>query len=271
MEETRFSCSRVRLVPFGNRMFWLAKHRQSQIHAVKLHRSMIGQIPTGKGEFPVVTFVKSVLGATRGGYMGTVIRFPRHARASAAGLATEAGQAASSGHCSENQPITSSYLRAVKVFSLSSSRSKKRQSPAARRPRVAKLTDRAAAYADAQAMRLDRSSDSIAADNSRKLPTAQEAIGKLRLAEGSDLSDKTAMPTVDEVRRRLARAIESANEHPITVAKELGLDREYVRDFLTGRKASLSYEAMTSLAARYEIDPDDLKVGPRKRPERRRA
>src|ERR1044072_7409338 len=106
--------------------------------------------------------------------MGSVVRFPRnHVRAPSStdisGRATSDGQGVSSGQRSENQTITSSYLRAVNVLPSSSKRSKKRQSPAPKRPKVAKLTDRAAAYAEAQAMRFDRSSDSMETDNSRKI------------------------------------------------------------------------------------------------------
>src|SRR6185503_4786716 len=101
--------------------------------------------------------------------MGIVVRFParRHARASSkAGRGTSEGQSTPSGHLSENQDITSSYLRAVNVVAPFSTRSKKRQSPAAKRPRVVKPRPRAAAYADAQAMRFERSSVSIGNDNS---------------------------------------------------------------------------------------------------------
>lgn len=191
--------------------------------------------------------------------MGEVLPF-RHARAaSAEGLETVSGHCTSSGQRSENQAITSSYLRAVKVFSASSSRSKKRQSPAAKRPIVARLTERAAAYADAHAMRLDRSSDSMEADHSRKIPTLQAPVGKFRLAANNDKSDKSAvMSSVDEVRNRVRQAIERAGDAPITLALEWNFERNHLRDFLDGRKDSLKAEVLQLLSERYDIPLSQL-------------
>lgn len=208
--------------------------------------------------------------------MGSIIRFPRqsrHVRASSApaGRGKPAGQSRSAGQLSENQEITSSYFRAVNVVAPPSTRSKKRQSPAARRPKVAKLTQRAAEYAEAQAMRFDRSSDSIAADHSRKIPTAQAlSVGKFRLAESSEQSDKSAMATVDEIRRRIQRALDAAGHGPVSVALELDLERNYLRDFLQGKKNSLKTEVSLALSDRYGIPFKDLVVT-KKKPERLRA
>jgi hypothetical protein len=197
--------------------------------------------------------------------MGIVIRFPwRHARASSTrdkGRSTVAGHSTSSGHRSENQRITSSYFRAVNVLASSSKRSKKRQSPAAKRPIVDMLTERAAAYAEAQAMRFDRSSTSMEADDSRKIPTAQAiSVGKFRLAESPAQSDKSAMATVDQIRRRIEKAMEIAGEGPVRLAGELGLERNHIRDFLEGKKASLKTETMIAISERYSIPFKDLVV-----------
>lgn len=197
--------------------------------------------------------------------MGIVVRFPRrHVRASSrtgAGRSTSDGHATPSGQRSENQRITSSYFRAVKVLSSSSKRSKKRQSPAAYRPRVDMLTERAEAYTEAQAMRFDRSSDSMTPDNSRNFPTAQgDSVGKFRLAESPAQSDKSAMATIDQIRRRIERAMEAEGEGPVWLAGELGLERNHIRDFLQGKKASLKTEAMMAISQRYDIPFNELLI-----------
>lgn len=194
--------------------------------------------------------------------MGEVLRFQRgHARASA----NEVGRGTSEGHgtsgqLSENQPITSSYLRAVKVLPPSSSRSKNRQSPAAKRPIVAKLTERASAYADAQVMRFERNSPSIGAHNSRKIPTTQAlSVGNFRLAEISDLADKSAIvPTVDQIRKTVRTALEKAGVGPVEAAVDMRIERNYLRDFLDGRKNSIKAEIMIGLSERYGIPFEEL-------------
>lgn len=191
--------------------------------------------------------------------MGDVIRL--HARTTSAGRGTCDGHSAPAGQRSENQPITSSYLRAVKVFPSSSSRSKKRQSPAAKRPIVAKLTERAAPYAEAQAMRLERISDSIAPTHSRKIPTAQDiSVGKFRLDTAPDKSDKSAMPSVERIRARIKGAMDKAGEGPVWLALELGLERNHIRDFLAGKKRSLRPEALMAVSDRYDIPFNELLI-----------
>jgi hypothetical protein len=107
-------------------------------------------------------------------------------------------------------------------------------------------------------MRLDRSSDSMGKDDSRKIPTKQElSVGNFRLAEISDKSDKSAMPTVDQIRHTLARALEKKGG-AITVAQELGFERNHIRDFLEGKKRSLKTEVMLALAEYLEIPFKDL-------------
>jgi hypothetical protein len=198
--------------------------------------------------------------------MGIVIRFPRrHARASSptakAGRSTSEGHATSSGHRAENQRITSSYFRAVKVFPSSSKRSKKRQSPAAKRPSVAMLTERAEAYVEAQAMRFDRSSVSITEENSRKIPTLQaKSVGKFRLEENSDLSDKSAMPNLAQVRAKLQELFDRPGESPITLALKWGLERNHIREFLIGKKDSLKHDVMLDLSEYFEVPIEDLTI-----------
>lgn len=196
----------------------------------------------------------------------TILKFPRHGRLSHTGRGTSAGQSQPSGHFSENQAITSSYLRAVNVRESSSSRSKKRQSPAAKRPIVATLTERAAPYADAHAMRFDRISDSMESEASRTFPTVQaEKVGNFPLAHSPEKSDKSAMPTVDHIRRTIAHAMEKIGEGPITVALDLELERNYLRDFLEGKKNSLKAEVSFALSERYSIPIKELIVSKEKR------
>lgn len=197
--------------------------------------------------------------------MGIVFRFPHcHVRASSVteeetGRSTCLGQSKSAGQRSENHKITSSYLRAVKVLASSSSRSKKRQSPAASLPIVERLTEREAAYADAQAKRLDRSSVSMTAEDSRKIPTAQaKSVGNFLLAQMIGKSDKSAMATVDQIRRTIRQALTNAGDSPIWLAKELERGRDYIRDFLEEKKASLDMEVFIAISERYNIPIKDL-------------
>lgn len=203
--------------------------------------------------------------------MGKLIRFPRrrrHARASKtrSGLGTSDGHETFSGHRSENQQMTSSYLRAVNVLASSSSRSKKRQSPAAKRPSVAKLTEWASAYTDAQDMRFERSSVSIEEDDSRKIPTSQQvSVGNFRLAQSAEKSDKSAVPTVDQIRHTITRALDKQGLGPVTCALALGLERNYIRDFLKGDKNSLKTEAVLLISEKLSIPFKDLVVTKEKR------
>jgi hypothetical protein len=97
-------------------------------------------------------------------------------------------------------------------------------------------------------------------DDSRKIPTTQEAsVGNFRLASEAQKSDKSAMPTVDQIRHTLARALEKKGG-PITVAQELGFERNHIRDFLEGKKRSLKTEVTLALAEYLEIPFKDLVV-----------
>jgi hypothetical protein len=96
---------------------------------------------------------------------------------------------------------------------------------------------------------------------SRIFPTTQELfVGKFRLAEISDLSDKSDMPTADQVRKTLARALEKAGEGPVGLAAAMGIERNYIRDFLQGKKDSLRTEVMLDLSERFGIPFKDLVV-----------
>jgi hypothetical protein len=96
--------------------------------------------------------------------------------------------------------------------------------------------------------------------NSRKIPTTQvEKVGNFRLATEPEKSDKSAMPTVDQIRHNLARALEKKGG-PITVAHELGFERNHIRDFLEGKKRSLKTEVMLALSEYLEIPFKDLVI-----------
>ena len=74
----------------------------------------------------------------------------------------------------------------------------------------------------------------------------------------TDKSDKSAMPSTEQIRRRIQGAMASAGDGPVTVAIELGLERNYLRDFLEGKKQSIKTEAMLLLSERYSIPFKDL-------------
>jgi hypothetical protein len=97
--------------------------------------------------------------------------------------------------------------------------------------------------------------------HSRSFPTWQELfVGKFRLAEISDLSDKSDMPTADQVRKTVVRALEKAGEGPVGLASAMGIERNYIRDFLQGKKGSLGTEVMLDLSERLGIPFKDLVV-----------
>lgn len=61
------------------------------------------------------------------------------------------------------------------------------------------------------------------------------------------------MSSVDEVRHRIAQAIDRSGDSPVTLALEWELERNHLRDFLEGRKDSLKPEVLQLLADRYDI------------------
>lgn len=81
-----------------------------------------------------------------------------------------------------------------------------------------------------------------------------QSVGKFRLAELPDKSDKSAaMSSADEVRRRIQQALARAGDSPITLAQEWDLERNHLRDFLDARKDSLKAEVLQLIADRYGI------------------
>lgn len=201
---------------------------------------------------------------------GDLIELAQWRASQTAGLETPRGHLQPSGQRSENQHITSSYLRAVKVVSAASTRSKKRQSPAARRPKVVKLMPRAAAYADAHAIKLDRSSASMAEDHKSENSDRQGEVGIFQLDTTKGKSDKSAMTTPDQARARIQKALDEAEVGPITVSLELGWERNYLRDFLEGKKDSLKAERYFQLSQQFNIPINEL-ITIKEKPARRRA
>jgi hypothetical protein len=135
------------------------------------------------------------------------------------------------------------------------------------------LTERAEAYAEAQAMRFDRSSVSMADDDSRKIPTLQaKSVGKFRLAENSDSSDKSAMASADEVRQRLKQAFARPDVRtPIQLADDWDLERNHIREFLIGKKQSLKHDVIEQLAEYFGIPVDLLSIRRPKKKKRKAA
>lgn len=99
----------------------------------------------------------------------------------------------------------------------------------------------------------------MASEDSRNFPTVQAlSIGKFLLAHGTGKSDYSAMAAVDQIRRTVRQAIAQAGETPIGVAKALEIERNYLRDFLEGKKASLKIGVAVSLSERFDIPLKDL-------------
>lgn len=67
------------------------------------------------------------------------------------------------------------------------------------------------------------------------------------------------MPTVDQIRYTLARALEKKGG-AITVSQELGWERNHIRDFLEGKKRSLKTEVMLTLSEYLDIPFKDLVI-----------
>jgi hypothetical protein len=115
-------------------------------------------------------------------------------------------------------------------------------------------------------MRFERSSVSMGKQNSRKIPTTQDKkVGNFRLAENSDNSDKSAMRPVDQIRRRIQKAMDDAGVGPVTIALELGWERNHLRDYMEGKKDSLKTEKMLQISDRFGIPFQELVVGGAKR------
>ena len=78
------------------------------------------------------------------------------------------------------------------------------------------------------------------------------------------------MTTVDQIRQKIARAIEAAGDKPIPLAIELDQERNYIRDYLEDKKRSLKAEVLMKISERYGIPINELMVK-KEKPSRRRA
>ena len=96
-------------------------------------------------------------------------------------------------------------------------------------------------------------------ETSRNFPINQgRFMGNIRLADKPAKSDKSAMPTVDQVRIKIQEVLDEAQKGPVTVSRELGFPRDYLRDFLEGKKRSLKLEFMATFAEQYGVPLRDL-------------
>ena len=99
----------------------------------------------------------------------------------------------------------------------------------------------------------------MGSEDSRNFPTMQElSVGKFLLAPKVGKSDNSAMAMVDQIRRTIRQALANAGHSPIWLAKELERGRDYIRDFLEEKKASLDMEVFIAISERYDIPIKDL-------------
>lgn len=118
-------------------------------------------------------------------------------------------------------------------------------------------------------MRFDRNSDSMVVHFSRNFPTAQDnSVGMFRLELDRQTSDKSAMPSLEQVKKTILTAMAAAGEGPVTAAERMGLERTYLSDFFLGKKRSLSAEVRMALVERYKLDFKDLMISKPKRSKR---
>jgi len=73
------------------------------------------------------------------------------------------------------------------------------------------------------------------------------------------------MPTLDQIRYTITRALDKKGEGAVTVAQELGLERNYIRDFLKGDKNSIKTEVALALSEYLEIPFKDLIISKEKK------
>lgn len=106
-------------------------------------------------------------------------------------------------------------------------------------------------------------------DDSRNFPTSQaNSVGNFRLAQPLEKSDKSAVPTVDQIRNIITKALEKKGVGAITAALDLGYERNHIREFLIGKKQSLKTEVALALSEYLDIDFKDLIVTKEKRQRR---
>ncbi len=73
------------------------------------------------------------------------------------------------------------------------------------------------------------------------------------------------MPTLDQIRITIAKALDKQGTGAVTVAQELGLERNYIRDFLKGDKRSMKTEVMLALSEHLDIPFKDLVISKEKK------
>lgn len=73
------------------------------------------------------------------------------------------------------------------------------------------------------------------------------------------------MPTLDQIRHTITKALVKKGEGAVTVALELGLERNYIRDFLKGDKNSIKTEVALSLSEYLDIPFKDLVISKEKK------
>jgi SOS-response transcriptional repressor LexA len=97
---------------------------------------------------------------------------------------------------------------------------------------------------------------------SRKIPTSQDNfVGNIPFALGQRASDKSAMEK-NELRQRIRLRLTELDLSPIEAAKSVpGLERNYIRDFLEGKKQSFSAARQPLVAAALQWTVTDL-IGP---------
>ncbi|WP_209311889.1 S24 family peptidase [Bradyrhizobium frederickii] len=98
--------------------------------------------------------------------------------------------------------------------------------------------------------------------NSRKFPIREDyAVGNIPFAFGQGASDKSAMEK-NELRQRIRARLAELDLSPIEAAKTVpGLERNFIRDFLEGKKQSFSAGKQPLVAAALQWTVADL-VGP---------
>lgn len=68
------------------------------------------------------------------------------------------------------------------------------------------------------------------------------------------------MASADHVRATIQRALDKKGEGPITVTERIWHERNYLRDFLIGKKRSINTEFAMALAAYLDIEFNDLVI-----------
>lgn len=70
------------------------------------------------------------------------------------------------------------------------------------------------------------------------------------------------MPTVDQIRRKVREVLAAVGKKPMTAARELGIDRYYLNDFVTGKKRSLRLEVAIAFSEKYGVPLAELTPTP---------